>query len=103
MYEFLGQEYIDNNFRKMGYKDVQIIHRLSISLTEEQNRHTNPVTFIDSTGKVLHVKRAEKSQLLYAGRNTKLGKGYMQGEKLVNEPFDFSKKISCHYRTYITW
>ena len=92
LYEFLGQEYINNNFRKMGYKDVEIIHRLSISLTEEQNRHTNPVTFIDSTGKVLHVKRAEKSQLLYTGRNIKLGKGYMQGEKLVNEPFDFSKK-----------
>ena len=92
LYEFLGQEYINNNLHKLGYKDVQIIHRLSISLTEEQNRHTNPVTFIDSGGNVLYVKRAEKSQLLYSVRNIKLGKGYMQGEKLVNEPFDFSKK-----------
>ena len=97
LYEFLGQEYINNTLHKMGYKEVQIIHRLSISLTEEQNRHTNPVTFIDSSGKVLYEKRAEKSQLLYSVRNIKadsyrLGKGYMQEGKLVNEPFDFSKK-----------
>ena len=92
LYEFLGQEYINYNLHKMGYSDVQIVHRLSISLTEEQNRHTNPVTFIDATGKVLYRKPAEKSKLVYTTRSTKLGKGYMQGEKLVNEPFDFSKK-----------
>ena len=92
LYEFLGQEYINNSLHKMGYTDVQIIHRLSISLTEEQNRNTNPVTFFDSTGKVLYVKPAEKSKLLYIQRNIKLGKGYMQGDKIVNEPFDFSKK-----------
>ena len=92
LYEFLGQEYINNSLHKMGYKDVQIIHRLNIALTEEQNRHTNPVTFIDSTGKLLYVKPAEKSKLVYAQRNTKLGNGYLKGGQLVNEPFDFSKK-----------
>ena len=92
LYEFLGQEYINNSLHKMGYTDVQIIHRLSISLTEEQNRNTNPVAFFDSTGKVLYVKPAEKSKLVYIQRDTKLGKGYMQSDKIVNAPFDFSKK-----------
>lgn len=92
LYEFLGQEYINNSLHKMGYTNVQIIHRLSISLTEEQNRHTNPVTFIDTGGKLLYAKAAEKSKLVYASRNTKLGKGYMKGDIQVNEPFDFSKK-----------
>jgi len=92
LYEFLGQEYINNTLHKMGYAKAQIIHRLSISLTEEQNRHTNPVTFIDSSGKILYTKAAEKSKLVYASRNTKLGKGYMKGDIQVNEPFDFSKK-----------
>ena len=32
LYEFLGQEYINNSLHKMGYTDVQIIHRLNISL-----------------------------------------------------------------------
>ena len=92
LYEFLGQEYINISLHKMGYTDVQVIHRLQISLTEDQNRHTNPMKFIDTNGNVLYEKPAEKSQLVYAARNTKLGKGYMRGNELVNEPFDFSKK-----------
>lgn len=92
LYEFLGQEYINNSLHKMGYTNVQIIHRLDISLTEEENRHTNPVQFIDSAGKLLYYKPAEKSQLQYAVRNTKMGKGFYRSGQLINEPFDFSKK-----------
>jgi len=92
LYEFLGQEYINNTLHKMGYADVQIIHRLDVSLTEEQNRQTNPINFFDKSGKVIYSKSSEKSSLLYAERNTKLGKGYLSSGKLVNAPFDFSKK-----------
>jgi hypothetical protein len=92
LYEFLGQEYINNHLHKMGFADVQIVHRLQISLSEDQNRHTNPVRFIDTSGNIIHEKPAEKSTLVYAARNTKLGKGYIKDEQLINEPFDFSKK-----------
>ncbi len=92
LYEFLGQEYINHSLHRMGYTDVQIIHRLEISLTEEENRHTNPVRFADSSGKTIWAKQGEKSQLPYANRNTRMGKGFMRGGQLVNEPFDFSKK-----------
>jgi len=92
LYEFLGQEYINNSLHKMGYTSVQIIHRLDISLSEEENRHTNPIKFIDTSGKVIYEKAAEKSRLVYAQRDTKLGKGFYRGGQLVNEPFDFSKK-----------
>ena len=92
LYEFLGQEYINTTLHKMGYRDVQILHRLDISLTEEQNRHTNPVSFFDNTGKIIYLKPAEKSKLIYSSRDTKLGNGFLRGGKLINEPFDFSKK-----------
>jgi hypothetical protein len=92
LYEFLGQEYINNSLHKMGYTDAQIIHRLNISLAEEQNRHTNPVEFYDSSGRIIYKKPAEKSKLVYAERNTKMGTGYFKGNTLINEPFDFSKK-----------
>ncbi|HEY6063597.1 MAG TPA: serine hydrolase, partial [Chitinophagaceae bacterium] len=92
LYEFLGQEYINNALHKMGYADAQIIHRLDISLTEDQNRHTNPVEFYDSSSRIIYKKPAEKSKLVYADRNTKMGKGYYKGSTLINEPFDFSKK-----------
>lgn len=92
LYEFLGQEYINNNLHKLGYKDVEIIHRLDISMTEDQNRHTNSVKFFDSNNELIYEKPATNSQYVYAERNTKMGKGYYKGGQLVNEPFDFSKK-----------
>jgi len=98
LYEFLGQEYINNNLHKMGYDDAQIIHRLNIFLTEDQNRHTNPVRFYsqnaahDTESRVIYEKPLENSQLVYAERNDKKGKGYYSGDQLMNGPFDFSKK-----------
>ena len=92
LYEFLGQEYINNRLQAMGYSDVQILHRLDISLPEAENRWTNPVRFYDSTGKMLYEQAAVISKMSYASRQTKMGKGFMRGGQLVNEPFDFSAK-----------
>jgi len=92
LYEFLGQEYINNSLHRMGYTSTQIIHRLNISLSEQQNRHTNPVKFYDNNGKLVYEKPAEISRLMYAPRNTRIGNGYIRGDSLVNEPLDFSKK-----------
>lgn len=92
LYEFLGQEYINNSLHKMGYNDLQIIHRLDISLTEDENRHTNPVRFFDTSGKLVHEKPLQQNQLVYAERNTKMGKGFYRRGELISEPFDFSKK-----------
>lgn len=97
LYEFLGQEYINNSLHKMGYDDVQIIHRLEISLTEAQNRKINEVNFYDTSGRQIFSKPAEISKLKYLDRNSmpetyKMGKGFYRSGKLVNEPFDFSLK-----------
>jgi hypothetical protein len=103
LYEFLGQEYINNTLQKMDYGDVQIIHRLDISLTEDENRHANPVRFYaappaspgwpkDTVGNLIYEKPLIASKLMYARRDTKMGKGFYRSGELVNEPFDFSKK-----------
>lgn len=92
LYEFLGQEYINNTLHRMGYGDVQIIHRLEVSMSEEENRHTNPTRFYDTSRKIIYEKPLQQSQLVYASRNTKMGKGYYRRGELINEQFDFSKK-----------
>ncbi len=92
LYEFLGQEYINKTLHKMGYTKVQIIHRLNILLTEKQNRHTNPVSFIDENCNTLYQQAAKYSNLVYQQRDIKLGKGFYRSGQLVNEPFDFSSK-----------
>ena len=99
LYEFLGQEYINNTLHKMGYKEVQIVHRLDISLSEDENRHTNPVKFFDTSGKLIYEKPLESSKLVYATRDTKMGNGFYRGGQLINEPFDFSKKNRMSLKT----
>lgn len=91
LYEFLGQEYLNNSLNKMGYDNVQLLHRLQISLTEEQNRTTNPIKFYDGS-KVIYEQPLIRSNLTYQPRKTLMGKGYMNGDKLVEQPFDFSQK-----------
>jgi len=92
LYEFLGQEYINNTLHKMGYEEVQIVHRLDISLTEDENRYANEVRFFDTSGRIVYEKPLQQSKLVYAERNTKMGKGFYRRGELINEPFDFSKK-----------
>ena len=92
LYEFLGQDYINDKLHKMGYDSAQIIHRLDVAMTEEQNRHTNPIKFHGPANEIIYQQPLLKSTLQYQTRYNFLGKGYMSNGSLKNEPFDFSKK-----------
>jgi hypothetical protein len=92
LYEFLGQQYINDQLHKMGFDSAQVVHRLNISLTEEANRHTNPVKFYDSASKIVYSQPLVKSTLAYQQRKTFLGNGFYRGDSLIKQPFDFSKK-----------
>jgi hypothetical protein len=92
LYEFLGQEYINSTLHKMGYDSAQVIHRLDISRTEDENRHTNPVKFYDTSSKFIYEQSLVESKLAYQTRKTFLGKGYLSGNKIIDQPFDFSRK-----------
>lgn len=92
LYEFLGQDYINTEMKKKGCKHAQILHRLNIFLTEQENRSTNPVKFYDANGKLLYEQAAQSNTTQYASRKDSLGNGYYSAGKLVNKPMDFSKK-----------
>ncbi len=93
LYEFLGQEYINEQLHKMGYADAEIIHRLSVFLSEDENRHTNPVTLYDSSGKLLYQQPMQFSNRPFPRRNELVGEGYYNGnDQLINHPMDFSGK-----------
>lgn len=93
LYEFLGQQYLQDHLSKKGYKDAQIIRRLAITMSEDQHRTTNPLSFRDSSGKIIYEQPQFSSTYHYLVRDQKLGKGYINDENtLVNEPFDFSRK-----------
>ncbi len=92
LYEFLGQEYINTELQKKGYRTAQIRHRLNVFLSEEENRNTNPVKFLDSNGQVIYSQPGKRSGFVFSGRKDSLGKGFYRGGKLVNGPMDFSSK-----------
>jgi hypothetical protein len=92
LYEFLGQEYISDRLLKMGYTTVQINHRLEVSMTQDENRHTNPVSFYDPLGKVLYQQPMQFNQKPYQIRNDSVGKGYYKDGQYVNHSMDFSAK-----------
>jgi hypothetical protein len=92
LYEFLGQEYINNQLHKMGYDSAQVLHHLNVSLSEDQNRHTNPVEFYDTSSRLIYSQPPVFSQLVYQRRHTFLGKRLQQWQHGGEPAFRFFKK-----------
>lgn len=95
LYEFLGQAYINENLWKKGYKDVQIIHRLSApDFDFESNRYTNPVYFETAGNKIysqpeIYNPKAYERKI----KNPLKGIAYIDKDgKKIEKPYDFSEK-----------
>lgn len=92
MYEFLGQEYINTQLQKKGCTDVQILHRLGIWLTPEENRVTNPIQFLMYDNSIIWQKPLQTNSVQYKPRKDTLGKGYWSNGKFIDKPLNFSTK-----------
>lgn len=92
LYEFLGQGPFNQKMHEKGYTETKISHRLSIFLSEEENRNTNPIKFY-SEGKLLYDQAAAYNEKDVNTSDPILkGKGEIQGGELVSGPKDFSTK-----------
>ena len=92
LYEWLGQDYINESLHKLGYTQVEVLHRLSLPLSNEENRYTNPVSFFDTAGRLLYRQAGVFAKRQPPAKNIKMGTGYISKGKLVRGPFDFSLK-----------
>lgn len=92
LYEFLGQEYINDNLHNKGYTDAEVLHRLDIFLTEDENRHTNPVKFLDPSNNLIFQQPQQFNQVPHMTRHDSLGTAFYKGEELIKSPMNFSKK-----------
>jgi hypothetical protein len=92
LYEFLGREYINKRLHEMGYQEVQVLHRLSVFLSQDENKHTNPVRFYDDSGHLLYQQPMLADAQQYETRQDSIGIGYMVGDQIVKRPMDFSLK-----------
>jgi len=92
LYEFLGQQYINKKLHDKGYEDAQILHRLDIFLSEDENRHTNPVKFLDNDNNLLYKQPLVYNTDIYTARHDSLGNAFYKDSLLIHSPMNFSKK-----------
>jgi hypothetical protein len=90
LYEFVGQQHLNEGLWKKGYEEVRLTHRLSVFLSADENRHTNPMTFFRD-GHVVYQQGAMSNPHEYRAPDPILkGVGYWADGKLVEEPKDFA-------------
>jgi hypothetical protein len=92
LYEFLGQELLNDSMRAKGYTDTRIMHRLEVVLSIEENKLTNPVTF-QADGDVIYEQGPQYSSRSYAGdKPIMLGQAEIVGDELLQRPKNFAEK-----------
>jgi Beta-lactamase enzyme family len=103
LYEFMGQESFNEILKAKGFKDMRVVHRLQTSLTREQNKRSNPISFQNvqnadgnKEGDKVSLQRLLYQPMLVSTKDYKspkpigIGKGFMRRDSLINEPFDFT-------------
>lgn len=94
LYEFLGQRHLNEALWEKGYGDVRLTRRLSVVLSAEQNRHTNPFTFYlpGKPERVLYRQPEAINPDEYRAPGPILrGVGHMAGGRLIGAPMDFAE------------
>lgn len=90
LYEFCGQQYLNETIWKKGYKNMRITRRF-VKMTAEENRHTNAIRF-QKEGKTIYTQEPAVSNATF-DFSTKIliGKAHLdQDDQLVNTPYDFT-------------
>jgi len=92
LYQFVGQQTINENLHAKGYKDVRITRQF-MGFTADENRHTNPIRFVNGDGRLIY-----SQPMLYNTDSfdfshvNKLGRAYYNNhDSLINEPIDFTR------------
>lgn len=93
LYELLGQDYINTKLAAKGFNNSIINHRLSLSLSAEDNRRYNPIRFVDQHNKLLYSLAARTSNTVYRNVNQPtIGTAYITKGQLINRPMSFTDK-----------
>ncbi len=92
MYQFVGQQKINRELQRKGYRQTRI-NRQFMGFSEEQNRHTNQIRFLDTKGNVIYTQPpAYNPDPFDYSRSIRVGRAHMNSrDSLIHEPIDFSR------------
>lgn len=92
MYQFVSQQRINEKLHKKGYKNVRITRQF-MGFTEAENRHTNPIRFVDRNKQIVYEQpMAYNRDSFNFPSHVYIGKAYYnRNDSLVNEPMNFAK------------
>ena len=91
LFDFLGSDYINSELRKKGLSETSIHHKF---LFGADNQKTWEYHFIDHLDTLYYQPSIRAKQIISNGNLKAMikGIGYIDGDKLVNRPFDFRSK-----------
>ena len=91
LFDFLGSDYINSELRKKGLSETSIHHKF---LFGADNQTTWEYHFIDHLDTLYYQPSIRAKQIISNGNLKAMikGIGYIDGDKLVNRPFDFRSK-----------
>lgn len=98
MYDFLGQQYINETLWDKGYDSTKILTRLAITSNYEQNRNSNEIKFYNGND-LIYSENKKMNPYFYKNEDLEgliKGIGHMRGEKVIQSPKDFT------YANYIS-
>ncbi|RFS22425.1 hypothetical protein DVR12_11475 [Chitinophaga silvatica] len=91
LYEFIGQQSVNESIGVKGYKGVRILRRF-MPLTEEENRNTNPIRFVSDDRLIYSQPPAYDTLTFDFSRQILIGNGYLdKNDQLVLQPMDFTR------------
>jgi hypothetical protein len=90
LYEFTGQQTLNQRLWDMGYTDTRITRRF-VTMNEDQNRHTNPIRFVDGNKLLYSQPPANNTMSFDFSKKVLIGRAHFnRDDSLINAPFDFT-------------
>ena len=93
LYDFLGRDFINERLWDLDLNSTRIRHRLSIRLSDEENRFTHPMNFYDKS-KIIYKQESQiaSTPLELNVKDFKIGKYHFFERQKKDGPLDFSAK-----------
>lgn len=90
LYEFIGQQTLNDRLWQMGYKDARITRRF-VTMNEDENRHTNPIRFVRDKILLAAFRGAYNKKPFDFSKQLLVGNAhYNRDDSLIQAPMDFT-------------